>query len=128
MDKTTGKEFGFLAENIAARHLESKGYEVIERNYRRPWGEIDLIAKSDDVVVFVEVKANSRGFAGNFEPELRVDHRKVAKIARTAQLYLGDDPKASDIEWRVDVVSVTFDELAKKAKIKHFKNIAADPY
>lgn len=128
MDKTNSKELGFLAENIAARHLESKGYEVIERNYRRPWGEIDLIAKSNEVVVFVEVKANSRRFAGNFEPELRVDHRKVAKIVRTAQLYLGDDLGACGIEWRVDVVSVTFDELAKKAKIKHFKNIAADPY
>lgn len=124
----TSKELGFLAENIAARHLIGKGYEVIERNYRRPWGEVDVIAKDGNVVVFVEVKANSRRFTGDFEPELRVDHWKVAKIVRTAQLYLGDGPGASDIEWRVDVISVTFDELAKKAKIRHFKNIASNPY
>ena len=128
MTRSSSKGLGFLAENIAARRLLGGGYEVIERNYRRPWGEVDIIAKDDGVIVFVEVKANRQRFAGDFEPETRVDQWKLAKIIRTAELYLGDKFETGDVEWRIDIVSVTFDELTKKAKIKHFKNIASNPY
>jgi len=118
----SAKELGFLAENIAARYLESKGYEVIDKNYRKPWGEIDIIAFKDDICFFVEVKANSREFIGGFNPEVRVDYRKLDKITKTATLYMQDQNRA-DFDWQVDIVSVTFDETAKKAKIKHFKNV-----
>lgn len=118
------KELGFLAENIAARHLESQGYEVIDRNYRKPWGEIDVIAQKDDVICFVEVKANSQEFVGDFNPEIRVDYRKLSKITKTAMLYLEYELKNTDAPWQVDIVSVTFDQVGKKAKIKHFKNVA----
>jgi putative endonuclease len=121
-DKT--KELGNLAENLAGRYLESQGYEIIERNYRKPWGEIDIIVFKDDVCVFVEVKANSREFAGNFNPELRVDERKLAKIVKTAELYMANEAVRTSHDWQVDVVSVTFIENEHKAKIKHFKNVA----
>ena len=119
------KELGFLAENIAARHLESQGYEVIDRNYRKPWGEIDVIVQKDDIVCFVEVKANSQEFVGDFNPEVRVDHRKLSKITKTAMLYLEYELKNTDAPWQVDIISVTFDQVGKKAKIKHFKNVAS---
>ena len=117
------KELGFLAENIAARHLESGGYEVIDKNYRKPWGEIDIIAKKNGVVVFVEVKANSQEFGGDFNPEVRVDWKKIQKIKKTAMLYLEHELRDTDLEWQIDIISVTFDAANKKAKIKHFKNI-----
>ena len=117
------KELGFLAENIAARYLEEGGYEIIDKNYRKPWGEIDIIARKDNSMIFVEVKANRREFAGNFNPEIRVDWNKIRKIKRTAELYLENNFGAVDYEWQIDVISVTFDVLDKKAKIKHFKNI-----
>lgn len=120
------KELGNLAENLAGRYLESRGYEIIERNYRKPWGEIDLIVFKDGVCIFVEVKANSREFAGTgtFDPELRVDQRKLGKIIKTAELYMTDKNARAGYDWQVDVVSVTFIESEKKAKIKHFKNVA----
>ncbi len=114
---------GYLAENIVARYLEDGGYKVTSRNYQKPWGEIDIIAKEGDVFVFVEVKANSKDFEGNFNPELRVDEKKIQKIKRTASLFLEYEVAAMDSEWRIDVVSVVFDYVNKKAKIKHFKNI-----
>ncbi len=117
------KELGFLAENIAARYLEDGGYEVIDKNYRKPWGEIDVIARKDGVVIFVEVKANSRQFVGDFNPEIRVDWKKMAKIKRTAMLYLEQELCDMDLEWQIDVISLTFDSVNKKAKIKHFKNV-----
>ena len=118
------KEFGNFAENLAGRYLESRGYEIIERNYRKPWGEIDIIAFKNDICVFVEVKANSREFIGDFNPEVRVDDRKLGKIVKTAMLYMDSDVLRSSYDWQVDVVSVTFNENDKKAKIKHFKNVA----
>ena len=117
------KELGFLAENIAARYLEDGGYEVIDKNYRKPWGEIDVIARRNETIIFVEVKANSRQFVGDFNPEVRVDWKKMAKIKRTAMLYLEQELCDADLEWQIDVISVTFDGINKKAKIQHFKNI-----
>jgi len=117
------KELGFLAENIAARYLEGRGYEIIAKNYRKPWGEIDIIAKTGETIVFVEVKANKQDFPGDFNPEIRVDYQKARKIKRTAMLYLERESGDMDIEWQMDIVAVTFDIPNKKAKIRHFKNI-----
>jgi putative endonuclease len=117
------KELGYLAENIAARYLQGGGYEVIDRNYRKPWGEIDVIARQDNTIIFVEVKANRQEFAGEFNPEVRVDWKKMAKIKRTASLYLEYELHDMNLEWQIDIISVVFDALNKKAKIKHFKNV-----
>ena len=95
---------------------------MIDKNYRKPWGEIDIIARKDKVIVFVEVKANSRATEG-LDPEVRVDWKKISKITRTASLYLEHELCDTDCEWQIDIVSVTFDKTNKKAKIKHFKNI-----
>lgn len=134
------KELGYLAENIAARYLESGGYEILDKNYRKPWGEIDIIAHKDGVVIFVEVKASRQETAG-FNPEVRADWNKMRKIKRTAMLYLehelGDtSPVGSregpqrapasygmNREWQIDVITITFDLNNKKAKLKHFKNV-----
>ena len=116
------QELGFLAENIAARYLEGGGYEVIDKNYRQPWGEVDIIARKEGVVIFVEVKANSHETEG-LDPEIRVDWKKLAKIKRVAAFYLEHEFGDMEREWQIDVISVTFDSVNKKAKIKHFKNI-----
>lgn len=118
------KEFGYFAENIAGRYLESKGYSVVERNYLKPWGEIDIVAREGDVTVFVEVKANMREYAGEFNPESRVDDRKMSALIKTAMLYMEYEAKSVESEWRIDIVSVTVNEIAQNAKIRHFKNIA----
>ncbi len=117
------KELGYFAENIAARYLEGEGYEVIGKNYQKPWGEIDIIARKNKVISFVEVKANGQEFIGDFNPEERVDWKKIEKIKRTATFYLEQELCDMDCEWQIDIISITFDRLDKKAKIKHFKNI-----
>ncbi|MEK7151177.1 MAG: YraN family protein [Patescibacteria group bacterium] len=116
------KELGFLAENIAARYLEGRGYEVIDRNYRKPWGEVDIIVSKEEVIIFVEVKSSNRESEG-LDPEVRVDWKKIAKIKRVAAFYLESEFGDMDREWQIDIVSITFNSIEKKAKIKHFKNI-----
>ena len=115
-------ELGFLAENLAARYLEKRGYTVLELNYRKPWGEIDIIASKEGILVFVEVKANRKIIAG-FEPELRANNYKMIKVVRTAKTYLAEKKYDSEQEWQVDVISIGLDEPRDMAKIIHFKNI-----
>jgi len=117
------KELGFLAENIAARYLEGRGYEIIAKNYRKPWGELDMVARIGERIVFVEVKANRREFRGDFNPEIRVDSKKAYKIKRTAELFLEQELGSADFDWQIDIIAVTFDIQGKKAKIRHFKDV-----
>ena len=120
----TTKELGTLAETIAGQYLEQHGYKILERNYRKPWGEIDIIASRNDVVAFVEVKASAKDFGSEFNPEVRVDHKKLRKITRAASLYLEYQYKNMNTEWRVDIISVTFSKPEQKATLTHFKNVA----
>lgn len=119
---TAKTQLGFAAEQIAATYLESKGYSVLARNYRKPWGEIDIVCEKEGIVVFVEVKANKSAIAG-FEPELRADWKKMAKVERTAETFLASKQYDPDQEWQLDVVSVSFNKERGVAQIKHFKNI-----
>ena len=115
-------ELGFLAENLAARYLEKKGYVILELNYRKPWGELDIVASKEGILVFVEVKANRKIIAG-FEPELRANSSKIVKVVRTARTYLVEKHYSVEKEWQVDVISIGLDEPREVAKIRHFKNI-----
>ena len=118
------QEVGALAESAASMFLKKQGYEILERNYRKPWGEIDIIARKDGVIVFVEVKANSMAGHQSFAPEVRADHVKLRKVVKSAMLYLEFELKDLESEWRVDIVSVTLKEAVNKAAITHFKNAA----
>jgi len=115
-------ELGFLAENLAARYLEKRGYAILELNYRKPWGEIDIVASKEGILVFIEVKANRKIIAG-FEPELRANRAKIGKVVRTARTYLAERRYDSGQEWQIDVISIGLDEPKEVAQIRHFKNI-----
>lgn len=113
---------GTYAEKLTAQYLSEKSYEILDRNWQRPWGELDIVAAKKGIVVFIEVKANS--MAGSiFNPENRVDWEKMQKTVRTARTWLAYRKYPPDQEWQIDVVSVVFNKLNKTAKIKHFKNV-----
>src|SRR3989338_2211309 len=119
---TQRTELGFVAEKIAGEFLEKRGYKILARNYRKPWGEIDIVCEKEGIVVFVEVKANKSAAAG-FEPELRADWKKMAKVQRTAETFLASKQYESEQEWQLDIVSVSFYKEKRVTQIKHFKNI-----
>ena len=117
------KGTGFLGENIAGHFLEGRGYKILARNYQKPWGEIDIIAEKEGVIVFCEVKTNSKKFFGNnFNPELRVNPVKARHIIRTAELLMKSRFAGQERGWRIDIVAVTINSFSQKAEIKHFKN------
>ncbi len=99
---------GFLGdkgEQTAAEFLEREGYEILHRNYRFGRGEVDLIARKDGTIVFVEVKTRSSDRYG--EPEEAVTPEKIRRIRRIASAYLSQR-RIGECDCRFDVVAVVF--------------------
>lgn len=100
---TLRQRFGKTGESIAARFLRKQGYRILEQNYRTGLGEIDIIAKDRDTLVFVEVKARQSERYG--KPKSAVTPRKQRKISMVALHYLKTTAQ-SHAKARFDVVSV----------------------
>lgn len=97
------KILGNKGEKIAGEYLESHGYKIIQRNFRCMFGEIDIIACKQDVVVFAEVKTRLSMKYGR--PGAAVDGRKQQKIIKTAQWFLRGN-KNPGKHFRFDVLEV----------------------
>lgn len=101
--RNSRQKFGEKSESIAASYLKKKGYKIIEKNYRTKLGEIDIIAKDKDTMVFIEVKARRSGQFGN--PKWAVTLNKQRKISMVALQYLKTNGQ-SNVKARFDVVSI----------------------
>jgi putative endonuclease len=97
--------FGNSGEDFAADFLKEKGYQILKRQYSHSVGEIDLICRDGDEVVFVEVKARRSQMYGY--PEDSVTNKKIGNILRVADLYLSETKQSSG-PWRIDVVSIEY--------------------
>jgi len=95
-------QFGRWAERTAERFLKKKNMKLITRNYRRSFGEIDLIMQDSDAIVFVEVKAAS---SEESSPELHVDRNKKKRLIRTAKSFI-NEYRLYDAFVRFDIVTV----------------------
>lgn len=110
-------EKGRTAEALAARYLTYKGYQILETRYRCRWGEIDLIAQKEDLIIFAEVKYRSQLSYGR--PALAVDAAKQQRIRRTALFYLRQSRKM-DLSYRFDVIELWQEN--GKYKVHHYRN------
>ena len=95
---------GHNAEQQACEHLLRQGLQLLERNYRSRYGEIDLIMRQDNTLVFVEVRYRQSSRFGS--PAETVDARKQAKIRATAEHYLQQHPQRAGVSCRFDVVAM----------------------
>lgn len=98
------RQTGSQAEQLAGRYLEKQGYEIIQYNFRCRQAEIDIVAREDRFLVFVEVKWRSSGRNG--APEEAVDRRKQARILRAALFYFARYRLPEDTPVRFDVVAI----------------------
>jgi len=114
----TRRQFGNVGESIAAEFLQSQGLHVLERQYKKSCGEIDLICQDGDEVVFVEVKSRTSLAFGY--PEDSVTPEKIRHILRVAERYLFET-KRTESPWRIDVLAIEFH--MEQPKITHLKNI-----
>ena len=106
-------DVGKLGEKLAAGALKKNGYRIIETNYRCPYGEIDIVARKKDCLVFIEVRSKSSLSFGL--PEESVTAAKKQKLISTAFEYIANHDNLPP-DWRIDFVAVEFDEAGKKAR------------
>ena len=112
------KDLGKKGEDLACKMLEEKGFEILKRNWRFSHGEIDIVAKDNDILVFVEVKTRSNLEFG--PPELAITRSKQNQIRKMASAYLYIN-EIKDKDCRIDVVAILFQDSGKP-KINHLVN------
>jgi putative endonuclease len=117
------QRIGRAAEDLVASRLAAAHWEIVERNARTRYGELDIVALDGDTLVFVEVKAGREH--ANFGPErpvLAVDRRKQLRIRRLATAWMGERRGARPYkEIRFDAVGVTFDRGGRVADVEHIE-------
>lgn len=110
------KELGDKGEGIAADYLQKEGYEIMARNYRYSRNEIDIIARNDKLLVFVEVKTRTSTYFGY--PEESVTDRKAELIMEAADNYIYDTDWQGDI--RFDIIAIEFQ--SHNYQVHHFRD------
>jgi len=149
MAKTAKRHIGDTGEGVACKYLEGRGYRVVERNYLKPWGEIDIVATKANKLYFVEVKTVSRdtrvgepaiegrevtrepreggallrGEPAPYRPEENVHLGKIKRLHRAIQTYLLDHKVPEDMPWQLDVVCVYLDFATRKARVEILENV-----
>jgi putative endonuclease len=117
------RETGILGENLACEFLGNNGYTIIEKNFRCPRGEIDIVARRQDTLVFVEVRTKrSRSFG---TPEESITPVKMERLRNIAAYYWqshNDLPES----WRIDVVAVRLDGRGRPSCIELIENAVSD--
>ncbi|HEU5014598.1 MAG TPA: YraN family protein [Roseiflexaceae bacterium] len=111
------KKLGNFGEQAAASYLARQGYAIMERQWRGPGGELDLVARDGAVLVFVEVRTRRGDTAGAAEES--VGRTKQSRLVNLAYAYLEAHALAPDSEWRIDVVAVAVDHGGRVARLSH---------
>lgn len=120
--KFFNRQTGRLAEDLATQALKDKGFEILERNFSSRFGEIDIIAKDKEVLVFVEVKAKKGVDFGM--PEEMVNPAKLGRIRRMAEVYLNrKTPACRQAGCRIDVVAIVLSTENGILRINHYRNV-----
>ena len=131
------QKVGEMGENIAEKFLVKHSFSILDRNYTKKWGEIDIIAEKANKIYFIEVKSVSRETLNTFIPKSyndsdeRYQHRpednmhpwKLKRLSRTIQTYLLSKNVLDEKEWQVDLLVVYLCQKEKKARVKVVSDI-----
>ena len=121
------QKIGKLGEDVACKFLMKHGFSILERNYTKKWGEIDIVAKKESKIYFIEVKSKSSIFNKDVihetnRPEENMHPWKLKRLSRTVQTYLIHN-RIGNIPWQFDLLVVYLDVVNKKARVKVIENI-----
>jgi putative endonuclease len=119
-------KIGRLGEHFAGKFLEKHSYQILAKNYKEKFGEIDIIARSpDSTLVFVEVKALTAGSAIGFSPEDNLTTQKLKLVNRMAEYFVARYPNLINEEfgWRIDLLAIEIFEEDGSFSVRHYENI-----
>ncbi|MDB4984651.1 MAG: hypothetical protein JWM20_830 [Patescibacteria group bacterium] len=130
------QKYGRLGEQIACNYLIHKGFTIIERNYTKKIGEIDIVASKNSVIYFVEVKSlvknvpretgangESDVSRGTYSPFENISKSKIRKFSRTCEWYLRERNVPRETRWQIDAIGVTVTRETKHAKVEVMWNV-----
>lgn len=120
------KELGKFGEKIAEKYLKKKRYKILAQNFKRKWGELDMVARKKGKIIFVEVKTIQE--REGFLPEDEIDRKKKRQLIKMAQIYLSENKIPFASPWQIDIIAVEVSPDFKKAKIRHHPNAIEDTY
>lgn len=144
MNSKHNQNIGKIGEETACKFLMKQGYQILTRNYWKKWGEIDIIAKKDRVIHFVEVKTVSKDLTSSlnrdfvscetekcvnhetsdgYRPEDNIHPWKLKRLSRAIQTYIIENNMTDENEWQFDAITVFLDIKNKTAKVDHIKDI-----
>jgi len=113
------RALGQLGEELATRHLQRLGYVILQRNYRCSIGEMDIIAREEERLAFVEVRTRRSATFGT--PEESVTPKKQERLANIARTYL-EEQGCVDVDWGIDVVAVELTSQGQLQRIELLRN------
>ena len=111
---------GRLGEALAGVYMEERGYTILGRNIRTPYGEIDLLAQQGETIIFLEVKTRSSKTLG--PPEISITPVKLAHMRSAAEYYIQQHPDLNN-DWRFDVITIQMQVDQASPQIDHFENV-----
>ncbi|MBN2044391.1 MAG: YraN family protein [Anaerolineales bacterium] len=117
--KLSNKQIGSWGEAQAAAWLGSHGYQIIGQNLYTPYGEIDILARKQGQLIFVEVKTRQTNRFGH--PEEAVTASKIQHMVESAEHYLQEHPDL-EANWQIDVIAIQYDPKTRQTTITHFEN------
>lgn len=112
-------EIGILGERVAGNFLQNNGYTILETNYRCPEGEIDIIAQTDNYLVFVEVRTKTSFLYGTAAES--ITRAKMDRLRAVAARYTQEHEGLPE-NWRIDVVAIRLDPDGMLSHIEHIEN------
>lgn len=146
VEKKNTKKIGDLGESIAVKYLKNKGFSIIQRNYRKKYGEIDIVARgtkspakdkvsheTDEVVHFIEVKSvsyetkrmlDSAVSHETYRPEELVHNFKLNQIRKTAETWISENYWNGEVQ--VDVVAIHMVPREKYAVVRYIENVTIE--
>ena len=120
---TEKRKLGDIGEKIACYFLEKRNYSILKTNYQKRIGEIDIIAKFENSLHFIEVKTRTNFADQKYGlPQDAVTIHKQKRLIKTALFYLLENKYSDDTFWQIDVIAITIDKNSGIAKINYIKN------
>lgn len=113
----SNRRTGRRGEILACQYLQSLGYSILGTNWRSPEGEIDVVARDGEIIVFVEVKARTSSRFGL--PEEAITQRKRRRLQQAGLAYLGAHDLL-DHPWRIDVVALELERDGTPRRVEHY--------
>ena len=117
--RTPNQSLGDAGEHLAQRQLEEAGYHCLAKQWRCPAGELDLVMRHRDELVFVEVKVRRGGLV---EAEQAISPAQQRRLLAAAQAFLATHPELQELIWRIDLIGITLDRDGTVRRVSHLEN------